>query len=106
MGRASAILRYLADVKSILIGLAIFNFMTFWTISDAILPLCTIPPWYRSWSYLIQPTILLIASFLLKANRSWSNILAFLISGFMTAHIVLIVPDPGETLRDGWQVSP
>jgi len=80
--RASPILRYLVDLRSILLAFAIFNFTTTW-LMDREIRMCTIGPYPTWWSYLIEPTILLIASLFLSMNRRWGNAIALLVSGFL-----------------------
>jgi hypothetical protein len=92
--RASAILRYLVDLRSILLAFAIFDFVVEWTMTAKIgRPMCIVSPWYYPWDYLIGPTILLVSSLFLSANRWWGNALALLVSGSFIgcfAYILLI----------------
>src|ERR1051325_8314020 len=93
--RASAILRYLADLRSILLALAIFYFIIIWKMAAEIQFLCIVRPWYYRWSFLIEPTILLVSSLFLCANRWWGNTLALLLSGCFISyfvHLLLIHP--------------
>jgi len=100
--RLSAILSYLVDLRSILLGFNIFNFTTTW-LMDREIRMCTIGPYPTWWSYLIEPTILLIASLFLSLNRRWGNAVALLISGYLMGDYVrflLINNDPVTTLSD------
>ena len=100
--RLSAILSYLVDLRSILLGFNIFNFTTTW-LMDREIRMCTIGPYPTWWSYLIEPTILLIASLFLSMNRRWGNAVALLISGYLLGAYVrflLINNDPVTTLSD------
>lgn len=93
--RASAILRYLVDLRSILLAFAIFDFIIIWKMAAEIQFLCIVRPWYYRWSYLIGPTILLVSSLFLCANRWWGNTIALLLSGCFIGyfvHILLIHP--------------
>jgi hypothetical protein len=81
---ASPILRYLVDLRSILLAFAIFNFTTTWMTAGVSRDrMCTLGP-YPNWlSYLIEPTMLLIASLFLSMNRRWGNAIALFVSGFL-----------------------
>lgn len=82
--RASPILRYLVDLRPILLAFAIFNFTTTWMTAGVSRDrMCTLGP-YPNWlSYLIEPTMLLIASLFPSMNRRWGNAIALLVSGFL-----------------------
>jgi len=100
--RASAILRYSLDLRSILLGFAIFNLTTAW-LMDREIRMCTLGPYPTRLAYLIEPTILLISSLFLSMNRRWGNAAAFLISGYLLGCFVrflLINNDPVTVLRD------
>lgn len=82
--RASPILRYLVDLRSILLAFAIFNFTTTWLMDmDREIRMCTLGPYPTRLAYLIEPTMLLIASLFLSINRRWGNAIALLVSGFL-----------------------
>lgn len=105
--RASAILRYLLDLRSILLSYAIFNFTITWVMDAEIHFTCAACPWFHPWSYLNEPTILLVSSLFLSANRWWSNTIALLVSGYLIGyfvHILLMLDDPVTTLRYDWKV--
>ena len=99
--RSSVILRYLVDLRSILLGFAIFNLTIAW-LMDREIRMCTIGPYPSRASYLIEPTILLISSFFLSANRRWGNTVALLISGCLLVpyiRFLLINNDPVTALE-------
>ena len=81
---ASIIRDYLLDFRSILLGFAIFNFTTIWIMDSWITFACIVCPWYYPWSYLNEPTILLVACLFLRANRWWTNTAALL----LTLHLI------------------
>jgi hypothetical protein len=63
--------------------------------------MCTIGPYPTWWSYLIEPTILLISSICLNMNRRCGNAVALLISGYLISCFVrflLINNDPVTAL--------
>ena len=93
--RAGAIVRYLTDLRSILLSFAIFNFIITWMMDAEIHFTCAACPWFHPWSYLNEPTILLVSSLFLCANRWWGNTLALLLSGCFISyfvHLLLIHP--------------
>ena len=99
--RSSVIPRYLVDLRSIPLGFAIFNLTIAW-LMDREIRMCTIGPYPSRASYLIEPTILLISSLFLSANRRWGNTVALLISGcLLVAYIrfLLINNDPVTALK-------
>lgn len=102
--RASTILRYLVDLRSILVAFAIFDFMVIWIMSAEIRRTCTVGPLYQPWSYLIGPTILLVSSLFLSTNRWWGNTVALLASGSLIGYFVhlLLIGDRVMTLRYDW----
>lgn len=99
--RASAILRYSLDLRSILLGFAIFNLTIAWLMGREI-RMCTLGPYPTRLAYLIEPTILLISSLFLSMNRRWANAVALLISGcLLVAYVrfLLINNDPVTALE-------
>lgn len=99
--RASIILRYSLDLRSILLGFAIFNLTTAW-LMDREIRMCTLGPYPTRLAYLIEPTILLISSLFLSMNRRWGNAVALLISGYLLvayARFLLINNDPVTALE-------
>jgi hypothetical protein len=100
--RASAIPGYLIDLRSVLLGFAIFNFTITWMM-DLERRTCTIGPYPTRGSYLIEPTILLMSSLFLTLNRRWGSTVALLVSGYLFScflRILLINNDPVTVLRD------
>jgi hypothetical protein len=105
--RAGAIVRYLTDLRSILLSFAIFNFIITWMMDAEIHFTCAACPWFHPWSYLNEPTILLGASLFLSANRWWGNTVALLVSGYLLGyfvHILLMSDDPVMALGYDWKV--
>ena len=106
--RASAILRYLVDLRSILLAFAIFNFTTTWMTAETSRDrMCTIGP-YPTWlSYLIEPTLLLISSLFLRTNRRWGNTVALLVSGYMLVAYVrlFLINNDSVTALSDWTHS-
>lgn len=95
--RASAILRYLVAPRSILLALAIFNFTITWEVDAEMHFRFAAYPSYHPWSYLNEPTILIVSSLFLNANRWWANTVALLVSGYLIGsfvHILLMFDNP------------
>ena len=106
--RSSAILRYLVDLRSILLAFGIFNFTITWMMDAEIYFTCAACPWYHPWSYLNEPTILLVSSLFLRARRWQGNTIALLLSGYLISyfiHILLIIDDPVTALRYEWKIT-
>lgn len=104
--RSSAILRYLGELRSILLAFAIFNFTITWAMDAKIHWACMVCPWYHPWSYLNEPTFLLVSSLFLRANRWWGNTIALLLSGYLISyfvHLLLMLDDPVTALGYGWE---
>ena len=105
--RAGAIVRYLTDLRSILLSFAIFNFIITWMMDAEIHFTCAACPWFHPWSYLNEPTILLVSALFLRANRWWGNTIALLLSGYLISyfvHILLILDDPLTALSYDWKI--
>ncbi|HET9712337.1 MAG TPA: hypothetical protein VFP64_10665 [Pyrinomonadaceae bacterium] len=99
--------RYLVELRSILLAFAIFDFITIWMMASKIRFTCTVGPWYHPWNYLIGPTILLVSSLFLCANRWWSNTIALLASGSFIGYFVyiLLIGDPVTSLPNTWRIN-
>lgn len=105
--RVSAILSYLGNLRSILLACAIFNFIITWMMDAEIHFACVACPWFHPWSYLNEPTILVVSALFLSTNRWWSNTIALFLSGYLIGHfihILLIIDDPVMALRYDWKV--
>ncbi len=68
----------LVDPKSMIFGAAIFNFIWVWLRS---------PEWHFHRN-IFMATLLLIASVLLVLNKSWSNLVAAILSGYLPIGII------------------
>src|SRR5215813_7816667 len=105
--RIGKILRYLADLKSILLAFGIFNFIIIYKMDSQITFTCAACPWYHPWSYLNEPTILLVATLFLRLNRWWSNAFSLLLSGYLIGHflrLLMIIEDPLTALWYDWRL--
>ena len=104
--RANSIRRYLADFRSILLAVAIVDFVVIWLMASEVRFTCIAIPRSHTWSYLTAPTILLVSSLFLTANRWWGNTAAFLVTGGFIGYFVYILSvDPAMALRSRWELT-
>ena len=82
----------LLEVKSIIFGLSVFNFMFIWVKAerDGGTGGALVPPWYNFWSFTNEPSRLLLEAALLWLGRKWSYALAASVSGFIVGQLVYI----------------
>jgi hypothetical protein len=104
--RVRAIARYLVDLRSILVAFAIFDFIVICMMASEIRYMCIVSRRYQPLSYLIGPTILLISSLFLSANRWWGNTVALLASGcFIGYFVYALLVDPVMGLSSHWELN-
>jgi hypothetical protein len=70
--------RFLIDPKSMIFGVAIFNFIWVWLRS---------PEWHFHGN-IFMAMLLLVSSLLLLLNKSWSNLIAAIFSGYLPIEIL------------------
>jgi hypothetical protein len=82
----------LLEVKSIIFGLSVFNFMFIWVKAerDGGMGGALVPPWYNFWHFTNEPSRLLLAAALLWLSRKWSYALAAAVSGFIVGQLLYI----------------
>jgi hypothetical protein len=106
--RLKVILFQLVDLRSIILAFALFNFILIWTEDRNIGGIaCVVCPWYHPWSYLNEPTILLVAALFLRLNRWWGNTTAFVLAGYLIGsfvHLLSRIDDPIAGLRGDWRL--
>ncbi len=105
--RSKAILFELVDLRSIILVFAVFNFILVWTWDRQITFACVVCPWYHPWSYLNEPTILLVAAVFLRANRWWGNTTAFILACYLIGSFIYLlsrIEDPMAGLRGDWRI--
>jgi hypothetical protein len=64
-------------------------------------------PWYHDWSYVNEPTILLVAALFLRMNRWWGNTIAFVLAVYLVGLFVYLlsrIQDPLAGLRGDWRL--
>jgi hypothetical protein len=72
------IICFLIDPKSVIFGVAIFNFVWVWLRS---------PEWHFHRN-IFMATLLIASSLLLLLNKAWSNLLAAILSGYLPIEIL------------------
>jgi len=79
---AKKILRAALNPKTLILGVAAYNFIVIWIASSAPC-MGYICPWYDPWRYANEPTRLLVAACLLRAGKDWSYSAAIALFGFL-----------------------
>ena len=105
--RIKGTLLNLIDVRTIILAFALFNFILVWTWDREITFACVVCPWYHPWSYLNEPSILLVAALLLRVNRWWGNTTAFVLAGYLLGSFIYLfsrIEDPVAGLRGDWRL--
>ena len=81
--------------KSIVFGLALLNFIFIWSHqkvqrvqTSTTISFCEYCSWYETWSFINEPSILLLAAFLLLFSRRWSYIFASALSGYVLVYVL------------------
>ena len=97
--RLKRILLAQVEARSIILLLALFNFIVIWTVAQqrAMLGItCAACPWYFPWYWDNEPTQLLIAAIVLRLNRVLGSFIALVITGcllWMFGHYFVVQPD-------------
>jgi hypothetical protein len=105
--RVKATVLYLIDARSIILAFALFNFILVQTWDREITLACVACPWYHPWSYLNEPSILLVAALLLRVSRWWGNTAAFVLTGYLIGSFIYLlsrIEDPVAGLRGDWRL--
>lgn len=87
---------FLVDAKSMLFGVAIFNFVWVWMSL----------PEYQFRNYIFLAGLLLAASILIRLNTLWSNLIAAILSGCLPIEILWefwLFPDRAEVPMFSWR---
>jgi hypothetical protein len=106
--RLKSFLFHLMDARSVILAFALFNFILVWTWDRLIGGVaCVVCPWYHPWSYLNEPTILLVAALLLRVNRWWGHTLDLVLAGYLIGSFIYLlsrIDDPVAGLRGDWRL--
>jgi hypothetical protein len=90
METSKDILRYLTDLRSILLACAIFNFVVMTVVATETRQSCLVHPWHEPYRDLIAPTLVLVSSLSLCVNRWWGYTVALLASGCLIGLFVYL----------------
>src|SRR5262249_9194841 len=85
---SKSIVRFLFDIRSIVVSLAIFNFILVWYECSRASGGGVVSPWYFPWSYFNEPTLILVAAISLRINRSWSDWTSCVVSGYLVGYCI------------------
>src|SRR5436309_10755973 len=106
--RLKIILLYLVDIRSIILVIAVFNFILIWMWDRNIGgTACVVCPWFHPWTYSNEPTVLLVAAVFLRVNRWWGNTISFALAGYLVGsflYLLLQMEDPVAGLRGDWRL--
>ena len=82
--KAITVLRGLLTPKTIILALALYNFLVVWVEAKkwGSNLICYICPWYDPWSFTNEPTRLLLAACGLCLSMRWGYLAACVLSGF------------------------
>ena len=81
----------LFEPKSIILGLALFNFVHIWTQAQSMRGIaCVVCPWYQPWTFTNEPTFILLAAVFLRFGKSWTSALACVLSGYIVANYIYV----------------
>ena len=81
----------LVKPKSIVFGLAWFNFILLW-VEGVLMRVgaCLVCPWFIPWSYTNEPSLLLAAASFLWISKRWSYVISGVLSGYVIGRLVYI----------------
>jgi len=105
--RIKATVLYLIDARSIILAFALFNFILVWTWDREITFACVVCPWYHPWTYLNEPSFLLVAARFLRMNRWWGTTTALVLAGYLIGSFIYALTrteDPIAGLRGDWRL--
>ena len=108
--------RFLIQPKWILFGIAVFNYVLFWSLAHRMAGACVACPWFYPWNNLNEPTLLLVAASLVLFERKWSLALSLMLSGYLVVFLISLyvlnhlsplamLLDPRYRLIDLWQTQ-
>ena len=81
---AKAIVRDYLQIRSMVFGVAVFNFALVWTLDKQMGGIgALVDPWYHPWSYLNEPSRLLVAALFLLPGRAWGYLASVGITGYL-----------------------
>lgn len=82
--RIKSVLKHIYQPRLIIFCIALYNFVTLWRASNAFSGIaCVVCPWYYEWSFINEPSILLLASAFLLFEKWWGNLVSTILSGYV-----------------------
>src|SRR5580765_2686039 len=72
-------IRFLMQPNWILFGIAVFNYVLFWSLAHRMAGACVACPWFYPWNNLNEPTLLLVDASLVLFERKWSLALSLML---------------------------
>jgi hypothetical protein len=92
--------------KSIIFGLAVFNFVLFWYTANTMPGACVACPWFYPWSYFNEPSLLLFGAVFLMFSRKLCYVVALSVSGYLIGDLIYRVWTYPLNLADLFFFSP
>jgi hypothetical protein len=88
--RLKTVLFYILNTRSIILAFGVFNFILIRKLDWDITTTCAACPWYHSWNYLNEPSLLLAAGLFLWVGRWWGNVSTLLLSGYVLGYVIWV----------------
>jgi hypothetical protein len=86
--RLRTVLLLVVDPRSLILTFAVFNFVHVWRLASNSCCCGVVNPWFCSWNYFNEPTLLLTAAVFLRINRIWANCVSCILSGYLLGYFV------------------
>ena len=86
--RLRTVLFFVVDPRSLILAFAVLNFVHVGRLASNSCCCGVVNPWFCSWSYTNEPTLLLIAAVSLRMNRIWADGISCILSGYLLGYFV------------------
>jgi len=86
--RLKTALFFVVDPRSLILAFAVFNFVHIWRLESTTSGGGVVSPWYFPWSYLNEPTLLLVGAVFLRMNLIWANCVSCILSSYLLGYFV------------------
>jgi len=97
--RLRPVILFVVDRRSLILAFAVFNFVHVWRLASNSCCCGVVNPWFCSWSYTNEPTLLIIAAVSLRLNRVWANGVSCVLSGYLLGYFVWLFVTYGDGIR-------
>ena len=104
--RIKRIVAVFLDPKSIILAIALGNFIFIWVEARNLATsgiACLVCPWYDPWSYLNEPSLLLVAAAFLRLSRILALIISMALSGYLLSYFVYLFLAYDVSLKQEWR---